>query len=158
MRGSAPRRWIVLVALLLATACAPRSSGAGADESGAAGATGAAPAPAAPTPAAPRAEKVTIAYSSVSGDFLPLFVTVEAGLFAKHGVDAEVTYIASGTTAMQSLLASEVQFVLSSAPESAAALVAGAPVRILIAWNEGIAALFMVDPSITRPADLPAKP
>src|SRR5438094_8596514 len=115
MRGSAPWRWIVLAALLLATACAPRSSGAGADGSGTAGA---APAPtAAPAPAAPTPQKVTIAYSSVSGDFLPLWVTVEAGLFAKHGVDAEVTYIASGTTAMQSLLASEVQFVMSSAPE-----------------------------------------
>ena len=31
MRGSAPRRWIVLAALLLATACASRSSDGGAE-------------------------------------------------------------------------------------------------------------------------------
>src|SRR5829696_6448916 len=142
MRGSAPRRWIVRAALLLASACAPRSGGAGAEGSAPATAAGASPAaPAAPTTAAPRPEKVTIAYSSVSGDFLPLFVTVEAGLFAKHGLDAEVTYIASGSTAMQSLLAREVQFVLSSAPGSAAALVAGARVRIGVAWRQRIQAL-----------------
>jgi ABC-type nitrate/sulfonate/bicarbonate transport system substrate-binding protein len=158
--GTALARWrlavvrhggILGVALLLGCAPAqpPSTPAQGAD---------AAPAPAAATPAAPRAEKVTVAYSSVSGDFLPLFVTVEAGLFAKYGVDAELTYVASGTTAMQSLLASEVQFVMSSAPESAAALVAGAPVRIIVAWNQGIAALFMVDQSITRPEDLRGKP
>src|SRR3954470_11695710 len=159
MRGSAPRRWIVLVAVLLATACAPRSSGGGAEGSAPATAAGASPAaPAAPTTAALLPDKVTIAYSSVSGDFLPLWVTFEAGLFAKHGLDVELTYIASGTTTMQSLLANEVQFVLSSAPESAAALVAGAPVRIVVAWNQGIAALFMVDSSIARPEDLRGKP
>jgi NitT/TauT family transport system substrate-binding protein len=158
MRGRTLRRWSMLVAVLLATACAPRPGGAGADGSAPGTAAGAEPAAPAAAPTAVPPEKVTIAYSSVSGDFLPLWVTFEAGLFAKHGLDAEVTYIASGTTAMQSLLANEVQFVMSSAPESAAALVAGAPVRIVIAWNQGIAALFMVDASITRPEELRGKP
>ncbi|HLH23426.1 MAG TPA: ABC transporter substrate-binding protein [Chloroflexota bacterium] len=150
-------KWIALLAALLTAACA---AGSGTRPTAPAppappAAAGAAPAPATGQPTlAPLPEKVTIAYSSISGDFLPLWVTTEAGLFAKHGVDVELTYASSGTTTMQSLLAGEVQLVLSSAPESAAALVGGAPVRIALAWNQGIAALFMVDPSITSPEQL----
>ncbi|HEY7061824.1 MAG TPA: ABC transporter substrate-binding protein [Chloroflexota bacterium] len=142
------------------SAPAAPSAGSSAAAASSAAATGAAPAAAAASTATPvpLPGKVTIAYSSVSGDFLPLWVTMETGLFAKYGLDADVTYVASGTTAMQSLVAGDVQFVLSSAPESAAALAGGAPVRIVTAWSQGIAALFMVDPNITSPEQLRDKP
>src|SRR5262249_5152671 len=59
-----------------------------------------------------------------------------------------------GTTSMQSLIAGDIQFVVTSGAEAAAARVGGAPVRLVLGWIPSIAALFMVHPSITRPEQL----
>ena len=40
-----------------------------------------------------KAEPVRVAYSSISGAMLPLWVAKDKKLFEKHGVDVEVTYI-----------------------------------------------------------------
>jgi NitT/TauT family transport system substrate-binding protein len=85
---------------------------------------------------------------------LPLFVAVENGLFAKHGLDVDVTYISSGTTSLQSLLAGDVQFILTSGAEPTAAYLGGAPVRIILGWIPTMSAMFMVNPSITSPEQL----
>lgn len=156
------RRWVGALALvaLVAAACAP---GRAAPQA-AVPAAPAAPVPAATTsgavPAAPAAppeplpQKVTVSYSSISGSFLPLFVAAENNLFAKQGLDVDVTYIASGTTSMQSLIAGDVQFVVTSGAEPTTAHVGGAPARIILGWLPTIAALFMVHPSITSPEQL----
>jgi ABC-type nitrate/sulfonate/bicarbonate transport system substrate-binding protein len=75
-------------------------------------------------------------------------------LFARQGLDIDVTYIASGTTSIQSLIAGDVQFVVTSGAEPTSAYVGGAPVRIIVGWLPTIAALFMVHPSITSPEQL----
>jgi NitT/TauT family transport system substrate-binding protein len=145
---------VVLVAACSgAPASAPRATagpGSGVAASGApAASTGQTPVP---------LPKVTVSYSSISGTFLPLWVAVDEGLFAKHGLDVELTYIASGTTSMQSLVAGDLQFIVSSGAEPAAAYLAGAPVRIVLGWFHAMSALFMVDPSITSPEQLRGKP
>jgi NitT/TauT family transport system substrate-binding protein len=129
------------------------------DAAGAAASAGGSAAPAAATgqPAAPL-PKVTVSYSSVSGTFLPVWLAVDEGLFAKHGLDVDITYIASGTTSMQSLVAGDLQFIVSSGAEPAAAYLAGAPVRIVLGWFPAMSALFLVDPAITSPEQLRGKP
>ena len=82
------------------------------------------------------------------------FVAVEQGLFARQGLDVELTYIASGTTVMQAMLAGDLKFALNSGAEVVAAYVSGAPVRLLMGWINTFPVLFMVDPSITEPAQL----
>src|SRR3954451_20934398 len=76
-----------LLALVLVAACSGAPARAPAavapvasDGTGAAGAVAASPEPG-PLP------KVTISYSSISGTFLPLWIAVDEGLFAKHGLD-----------------------------------------------------------------------
>src|SRR5215218_9733188 len=54
--------------------------------------------------------KITASYSTLSGSQMPIYLAAEQGLFARHGLDVETVYIASGTTAMQSLIAGDVQF------------------------------------------------
>src|SRR5690349_11535448 len=100
----------LLVLALTLAACAP---GRAASQTAPSAASPAAPAEAArpdrsaapPAAVEPLPQKVTASYSSISGSFLPIFIATESGLFAKHGLDVDVTYIASGTTSMQSLLA-----------------------------------------------------
>ncbi|HEY7062416.1 MAG TPA: ABC transporter substrate-binding protein [Chloroflexota bacterium] len=151
-------RTTLLLGVFLAAACARGGS------EGAAGETGAAPTPAppsasvaegaAPATLEPLGQKVTIAYPSVASSFLPLWLAADEGLFARNGLDVDVTFIASGTTAMQSLLAGDVQFVLTSAAEPVAVYLAGAPVQIVLGWSPAPAAVFMVDPRITQPEEL----
>ncbi|HEY7062765.1 MAG TPA: ABC transporter substrate-binding protein [Chloroflexota bacterium] len=165
------RGWgAALLALALVAACAgsaaPRATGgAGEPAAGAAGASaGAAGAGAGNPPGASGGQapaplpKATVSYSSISGTFLPVWIAVDQGLFAQHGLDVDITYIAGGTTSMQSLIAGDVQYIVSSGAEPAAAYLAGAPVRIVMGWYHGMSALFMADPSITSLEQLRGKP
>ncbi|HLI26552.1 MAG TPA: ABC transporter substrate-binding protein [Chloroflexota bacterium] len=108
--------------------------------------------------AAPLPEKITVSYSTLSGSQVAVYLAAEQGLFAKYGLTAEVMYIASGTTALQSLLAGDVQFSTGAGYEPAAAYVAGAPVRILLGLINTFPNLFLVDPEITAPEQLRGKP
>ena len=54
--------------------------------------------------------RVNVAYSSISGNNAPLWVTQEKGFFRKYGLDVQVVLIESGTTAVQSLISGEVDF------------------------------------------------
>ena len=152
-------RTALLLGLLLTAGCGRDGRGGASDTAGAAPAPTAAPgdglaASRAPSAPEPLAEKVVVAYPSVAGGFLPLWIGADQQLFAKHGLDVELTYIASGTTAMQSLIAGDVQFVLTSAAEPVAAYVAGAPVQIVIGWNPVFSAVFVVNPRIASPEQL----
>lgn len=48
-------------------------------------------------------EKIRIAYSSLSGNMAPLWVTQERGFFRKYGLDVELVFIAGGSTTAQAL-------------------------------------------------------
>jgi NitT/TauT family transport system substrate-binding protein len=54
--------------------------------------------------------RTTVAYSSYANAFAPLYVAAEAGLFAKYGLDTELTYVGSATTVTQGLLAGDIAF------------------------------------------------
>ncbi len=41
-------------------------------------------------------QKVTIAYSSISGTMAPVWVTYAAGFFRKHGLDVQLVFIKGG--------------------------------------------------------------
>jgi NitT/TauT family transport system substrate-binding protein len=99
-----------------------------------------------------------LAYASTGASWAPAYVAAETGLFAKQGLDVELTYIASGTTVVQSLLSGDLKFALNSGSSVVAAHVGGAPVQILLGWVNVIPVLFMVDPSISSPEQLRGKP
>jgi len=62
------------------------------------------------------AAAIRIAYSSISGAMLPLWVAKDRKFFDKHGVDVELTYIRG--VAIEAMLSGEVQFVRAAAPIS----------------------------------------
>jgi ABC-type nitrate/sulfonate/bicarbonate transport system substrate-binding protein len=55
-------------------------------------------------------EKITIAFSSVSANMAPLWITQEHGFFRKYGLDVQSVFIESGSTTVQSLISKEVVF------------------------------------------------
>lgn len=65
---------------------------------------------AAEVPSNSQLEKITIAYSSVSGHMAPLWITHDRGFFRKYGLDVELVFIESGSVTAKSLLSKDVAF------------------------------------------------
>jgi NitT/TauT family transport system substrate-binding protein len=117
-------------------------------------------APAAPTgaPTAPPMEHVRVAYATPSGGFAGPWMAKEAGLFEKYGLDAEVTYIASGPTMIQSLLAGEIRFGELAAPSSMSAYVQGGDVVWITSAVNRPVLFVLARPEINQLEDLRGKP
>ncbi len=80
------------------------------------------------------AAPLRIAYSSISGAMLPLWVAKDSGLFAKHGVDVDLTYIRG--VAIEALLAGEVQFVRASPPSVVRSALRGSRSRVYCQYHQ----------------------
>ena len=106
---------------------------------------------------APRADAgpLRIAYSSISGAMLPLWVAKERKLFDKYGVDVELAYIRG--VAIEALLAGEVQFVRASPPAVVRSTLRGADLAIIANTINVAVFSLMTRPEIHRPEDLKGK-
>jgi NitT/TauT family transport system substrate-binding protein len=101
------------------------------------------------------AAPVRIAYSSISGAMLPLWVAKDKQLFDKHGVDVELTYIRG--VAIEALLAGEVQFVRASPPSVVRSTMRGADLAIIANTVNVAVFSMMTKTEIKRPEDLRGK-
>ena len=77
------------------------------------------------------ADRVRIGYSSITANRLPFWLGQEAGIFNRHGIDAELLLIPSGTTAVQALIAGEVQLLTATGTTAVAATLRGADLAIV---------------------------
>ena len=77
------------------------------------------------------AESLRIAYTSIAVVYGPLWLTKEAGLFKKYGIDPEFVYIAGGPPSLQALIAGDVAISFTAAGATVAANVGGADVVLL---------------------------
>jgi NitT/TauT family transport system substrate-binding protein len=75
--------------------------------------------------AAPAPEKLKIIYSSLAGNYMPLWIAADAGLFREQGLDVELVLIESGTAATQALVAGESPFANVAAAAVIGAIVEG---------------------------------
>src|SRR5437868_2801958 len=93
----------LLLCYLLALSCTPASPPSAAAGVPAPGA-GAAPGPEAPPP--PR--KLQISYATEASVSAPLWVARDDGLFEKHGLDVDLSFVRGGATNMQAMIAGSV--------------------------------------------------
>ena len=56
---------------------------------------------------AQKLNKLTVGYSSISSSFLPLWIAKETGIFSKNGLDAQMVFFTTGTTAVMALLSGD---------------------------------------------------
>ncbi len=105
-----------------------------------------------------RAEPIKIAYSGVSASGTPVWLAKEEGIFAKHGLEAELITVRSAPLQVTALVSNEVQFVRGSASSMLTAAAQGAKLKILFSlFAERASYDFLVSPSITYPRDLKGK-
>ncbi|MGE5305368.1 MAG: ABC transporter substrate-binding protein [Alphaproteobacteria bacterium] len=102
-------------------------------------------------------EKINIAYSSVSGNMAPLWITYERGFFRKYGLDVKMVFIESGSTAVQSLIAKEVAFAQMAGAGAIQSRLRGSDVVMIAGFLNTMDYQLMVDKSITRPEQLKGK-
>src|SRR4029079_3894259 len=56
------------------------------------------------------AQSVRASYSGLSGQNLPFWLTYDAGLYKKYGLNTEILLISGGLTNIQAVLANEINF------------------------------------------------
>jgi NitT/TauT family transport system substrate-binding protein len=104
------------------------------------------------------AEPIRIAYSGVSASGTPVWLAKEEGVFAKHGLEADLVTVRSAPLQVTALVSNEVQFVRGSASSMLTAAAQGAKLKIILSlFAERASYDFLVAPSITKPSDLRGK-
>jgi NitT/TauT family transport system substrate-binding protein len=81
------------------------------------------------TPA--HAQTVHLSYSGNSGQNIPFWVTYDAGMFKKYGLNADLVLISGGLTNIQAIMANEIRFSYLGAASPIQAAVQGADIVIL---------------------------
>ena len=81
--------------------------------------------------AAADAQNIRLSYSGTSGQNLPFWVTYDAGLFKKYGLNAELVLIPGGLTNIQAIMANEIRFSYLGGASPIQAAVQGADVVML---------------------------
>jgi NitT/TauT family transport system substrate-binding protein len=104
-----------------------------------------------------RLEKLIIAYSSISGNMAPLWITHERGFFRKNGLDVQIVFIESGSTAVQSLTNKEVAFAQMAGAGVLQSRLRGSDVVMIAGFLNTLDYQLMVEKSITRPEQLKGK-
>jgi NitT/TauT family transport system substrate-binding protein len=100
-------------------------------------------------------KKVRMAYSAFSISFLNVFVARDAGLFAKHGLEAELIQMA-GPLPVAALAAGEIDY-LTGYTTGIVATGHGAPLKGIMISLRKPPFFLVAEPSIQRPGELAGK-
>jgi NitT/TauT family transport system substrate-binding protein len=108
--------------------------------------------------AASAPSKIVVTFGGLSERSGLLFVAQDAGIFRKHGLDAQVVNVRSGQVGMAALASGETQFHAGSATGTSIGAMAGGLDLVFIAGLiNKLDGTFVVNPSIKTPADLKGK-
>ena len=102
------------------------------------------------------ADKLRIGYASPSVNVAMLWITHEAKLFAKNGLEVEVLFLESALV-QRSMISSEIQLAMMTGGLMAAPRLAGADLSMIAGFINRYVSRVMVRPEIAKPADLKGK-
>ncbi|MGE5306871.1 MAG: ABC transporter substrate-binding protein [Alphaproteobacteria bacterium] len=110
-----------------------------------------------PASAQPALEKMVVGYSAQAGAFAPIWITKDAGLFRKNGLDVNLIFIPGGPTAAAAMLAGEVQAVAMAGPAIVTSNLAGSDLVMIAGMVNTFAFQIITVKGITAPAQLKGK-
>jgi len=121
-------------------------------------------APAAPTtpvagagPSQPAPARVRAAYAGLTVAMAPIWVAQDGGLFARHGLDVDLSATPAGDQGIAALIAGDLDFVQIAGSTTAAAIVGGADLVVVATTLRTLVQSLVVRPEITRGEDLRGK-
>ncbi len=102
-------------------------------------------------------DKVRLVYSAVGSSQSPLWIGYEAGIFRKHGLDAELLYVAGGSRAAQVVLSGEVPIAMFTGASVISADLAGGDLVNVASGMNVMPFFLVVGPSVRQIEDLKGK-
>ncbi|HEX9788365.1 MAG TPA: ABC transporter substrate-binding protein, partial [Candidatus Binatia bacterium] len=102
-------------------------------------------------------QKINVAFSSISGNMAPLWVTQDRGFFRKHGLDVQVILIESGTTTTQALVAGDISFAQVAGPAVIQSNLRGADAVMIAGVVNTLTFQLYTEKGITRPDQFKGK-
>ena len=102
-------------------------------------------------------QKINVAFSSISGNMAPLWVTYEKGFFRKYGLDVQVILIESGTTTAQALVAGDISFAQVAGPAVIQSHLRGADTVMIAGVVNTLTFQLFTEKGITRPDQFKGK-
>jgi NitT/TauT family transport system substrate-binding protein len=149
-------RWLLLglIAAMAAGCAAPApAERPAAPERPAPAAAAAAASPSPPSP--PPATRLKVGYAAFSGSSWPVWIAQDAGLFAAHGLEVDLEYVPSSTTAMQAMLGGDLPIAHAlTAPTVIHAVLSGADAVLIAATGNTVLFKLMVTPDVRDLTDL----
>jgi NitT/TauT family transport system substrate-binding protein len=103
------------------------------------------------------AESIKISYSAISWLMSPVWMAEELGLFKKHGLNAQLIYIASSATSVQALLGGSVQVITPGSSGVIIAAARGVPVVAVAASTRRAPFTLFTHPEVTKSEELKGK-
>jgi NitT/TauT family transport system substrate-binding protein len=101
--------------------------------------------------------RVNIGAASVSSSMLSIWAAQEQGIFAKHGIDAQLILIRGGSTLVASLLTGDIQLAFTSGVSVLGAAAQGVDVKMLTSISSRVSWKLIANPQIKRAEDLRSK-
>src|SRR6185295_14124551 len=102
-------------------------------------------------------QKINVAYSSISGNVSPLWVTQDKGFFRKYGLEVQSILIESGTTTAQALVAGDISFASVAGPAAIQSNLRGADVVMIAGVINTLTFQLYTERGITRPDQFKGK-
>ena len=107
--------------------------------------------------AAPSLERLTIGWSAIAGSQAPFWITKEAGLFEKNGLDVTMIFLDGGSRATQAMMSGDLPIAQVGGNAPVVAKLRGADVTLIAGLLNVLAYSMVVAPEIKRPEDLRGK-
>ncbi len=107
--------------------------------------------------AAQKLEKMRVGYSAITGSNSALWISKDAGLLAKNGLDVEFIYIESGSRTAQAMLAGDLRLGNTGSGPSIQARAKGADTVIILSVMPTLPFQVVSRPEIKKPEDLRGK-
>jgi len=101
--------------------------------------------------------KLKVAYPTIVGSMGALWMTKDAGLFEKYGLDVSLIYISGSSKIVQAMLAKEIPISEIAIPAVIQANQAGADLVMLAGPNHKPGQKLMVKPTIKKPEEVKGK-
>jgi NitT/TauT family transport system substrate-binding protein len=101
--------------------------------------------------------RINVGAASVSSSALSLWVAQEQGIFAKHGIDAQLILIRGGSTLVASLFTGEIHAAFTSGVSVLGAAVQGVDVKMLTSISNRVSWRLVAAPQIKRAEELRGK-
>jgi NitT/TauT family transport system substrate-binding protein len=110
-----------------------------------------------PATAAKQSDSITVGFSNIAGDELGLWVAVDQGFFANHGLNVNAQLLAGGANTVAALLSGQVQFAHAGGSEALNATSSGADVVVVATLAPVYPYVFEATPEVKSIDDLVGK-